>query len=257
MIIEKLEGSHYLIKLNRPEIRNAFNPEMINKLTHAFRTVHANKNIRSVTIEGEGSVFCAGADLGWMQSLVNSGVDANKLDAEKLHGLFHVIWNCEVPVICCVQGAAFGGALGIMAVADYVICEDKTQLCFSEVKLGIAPAVISEFLLKKCNTSLVSAWMLSGVPFSASEALSAGLVHHVASVGKMEIEKQRFLKHIYDSGPQAVRAIKKLLREIPSIKDKEVMETTTSLIAFLRASPEGQEGLKSFLEKRQPSWRLA
>ena len=114
MITEKLEGSHYTIKLNRPDVRNAFNPEMIQKLTHSFRTIHHEKNIRAVTIEGEGSVFCAGADLNWMQSLVNSTVDLNKLDAEKLHGLFSAIWNCEVPVITCVQGAAYGGAFGLM-----------------------------------------------------------------------------------------------------------------------------------------------
>ena len=255
MITEKIEGAHYSIKLNRPDMRNAFNPEMIQKLTQAFRTIHANKKIRAVTIEGEGSVFCAGADLGWMQSLVNSSVDANKIDAEKLHSLFHAIWNCEVPVISCVQGAAFGGALGIMAVSDYVICEEKAQLCFSEVKLGIAPAVISEYLLKKCNTSQASAWMMTGVPFDVKEAQVAGLVHRVVANGQLEAEKQKILKHIMDAGPEAIRAVKKLLRDIPHTKEKEVVDRTTSLIAFLRASPEGQEGLKSFLEKRQPSWR--
>ncbi len=255
MITEKLEGSHYSIKLNRPEMRNAFNPEMIQKLLHSFRAVHANKKIRVVTIEGEGSVFCAGADLGWMQSLVNSGVDANKLDAEKLHALFQAIWNCEVPVISSVQGAAFGGAIGIMAVSDYVVCEEKVQLCFSEVKLGIAPAVISEYMLKKCNSSQAAAWMMTGVPFTAQEAQVAGLIHRVVPAGQLEAEKQKVIKHIMDSGPEAVRALKKLIRDIPHTKEKEVMDRTTSLIAYLRASPEGQEGLKSFLEKRQPSWR--
>jgi methylglutaconyl-CoA hydratase len=255
MIIEKNEGLYYSIRLNRPDVRNAFNPEMIHKLTHAFKHMHHEPNIRAVTIEGEGSVFCAGADLGWMQSLVNSSVDQNKEDAERLHGLFHAIWNCEVPVVCCVQGAAFGGALGLMAVSDYVICDEKASLCFSEVKLGIAPAVISEYLLKKCNLSHASAWMLSGVPFSAREAEIAGLVHRVVPAHDISSEKEKFLKNILEAGPQAVRSVKSLLREIPHIKDREVMERTTSLIAFLRASAEGQEGLKSFLEKRKPSWR--
>jgi methylglutaconyl-CoA hydratase len=257
MITEKNENSIYSIKLNRPEIRNAFNPEMIQKLTHAFRNVHAQKDVRAVVIEGEGKVFCAGADLGWMQSLVNSSVDANKADAEKLYNLFHGIWNCEVPVISCVQGAAFGGALGIMAVSDYVICEDNAQLCFSEVKLGIAPAVISEFLLKKCNISHASAWMVTGAPFTPHEAQIAGLVNKVVPTADLQTEKKSFLKNISDAGPEAVRAVKKLLRELPLVKEKEVMDRTTSLIAFLRASSEGQEGLKSFLEKRQPSWRNA
>lgn len=256
MITEKNEGSHYSIKLNRPDVRNAFNPEMIQKLTHSFRTIHADKKIRAVVIEGEGPVFCAGADLSWMKSLVNSSVDVNKADAERLHGLFHTIWNCEVPVISVVQGAAFGGALGIMAVSDYVLCDEKAQLCFSEVKLGIAPAVISEYLLKKCNLSHASAWMMSGVPFTPEEAQVAGLVHRILPAGELQGEKQKFLKNILDAGPEAVRSVKRLLREIPQIKEKEVMDRTTSLIAFLRASPEGQEGLKSFLEKRQPSWRV-
>ncbi len=255
MITEKVEGSCYTIKLNRPEMRNAFNPEMIQMLTHAFKNAHANRSIRAVSIEGEGGVFCAGADLNWMQSLVNSSVDANQADAKKLHGLFQAIWNCEVPVVTTVQGAAFGGALGIMAASDYVVCEDKAQLCFSEVKLGIAPAIISEFLLKKCNVSHVSAWMISGVPFTTIEAGAAGLVHKVVALGKLQEEKTKFIKHITDSGPEAVRATKKLIREIPHIKEKEVVDRTTSLIAFLRASSEGQEGLKSFIEKRQPSWR--
>lgn len=255
MITEKNEGLCYSIKLNRPEMRNAFNPEMIQKLTQAFRTIHADKKIRAVIIEGEGSVFCAGADLKWMQSLVDSSVDANKVDAERLRGLFQAIWNCEVPIVSCIHGAAFGGALGIMAASDYVICDEAAKLCFSEVKLGIAPAVISEYLIKKCNISYVSGWMISGVPFTAHEALRAGLVHKVVSARNMQVEKQDYLKHMFEAGPEAVRAVKKLLREIPQIKEKEIAERTTSLIAFLRASPEGQEGLKSFLEKRQPSWR--
>ncbi len=257
MIIEKHEGNHYVIKLNRPEVRNAFNPEMIHKITETFNQLHHKKEIRAVIIEGEGSVFSSGADLGWMQSLVNSNVDVNQADAEKLHGLFQAIWNCDVPVLTCVHGAAYGGALGIMAVSDYVICEDDAKLCFSEVKLGIAPAIVSEFLLKKCNPSHVSAWMLSGVPFTAQEAQVSGLVHRVATKGNVQSEKNNFMKHILDSGPEAVRALKKLLREIPHTRDREVMMKTTNLIAYLRASQEGQEGLKSFLEKRKPSWRHA
>ena len=170
MILENREGSIHQIKMNRPDVRNAFNPEMIQKITQIFKNLHHDKTVRAVTLEGEGSVFCAGADLATMQSYVNASFDQNKADAEKLHGLFQSIWSCEVPVIACVQGAAYGGALGLMAAADYVICEEKAQLCFSEVKLGIAPAVISEFLFKKCNISFVSNWMISGMQLSAHEA---------------------------------------------------------------------------------------
>jgi methylglutaconyl-CoA hydratase len=255
MIIEKREGPYHSIKLNRPDVRNAFNPEMIQKLTQAFQRIHQEKSIRAIVLEGEGSVFCAGADLNWMQSLVNASFEQNKRDAEDLRQLFETIWTCEVPVVCCVQGAAFGGALGIMAVSDFVLCDEKAQLCFSEVKLGIAPAVISEYLMKKCNPSLISAWMISGMTLTSHEAATAGLVHRVVQGSEINSEKQKILKALSEAGPQALRATKKLIRDLSILPQKDVMPRTTTLIAELRSGAEGQEGLKSFLERRRPNWR--
>lgn len=255
MILEQRDANHLTIKLNRPDVRNAFNPEMIEKLTEAFKKTYNDTSLKSVTIVGEGSVFCAGADLGWMQSLVTADFSQNKKDAEKLHGLFQSLWQCPVPVICVVNGAAFGGALGLLACADYVICEEKAQMSFSEVKLGIAPAVISEFLMKKCNISFLNSWMISGLVIQPAEAEKAGLVHKVVSADKIQTEFDRYMKSINEAGPQAVRETKKLMRALIDGGVAHAFDKTTSLIAQLRVSPEGQEGLKSFLEKRKPSWR--
>jgi methylglutaconyl-CoA hydratase len=142
-----------------------------------------------------------------------------------------------------------------MATADYVICDEGANLCFSEVKLGIAPAVISEFLMHKCNWSHVSAWMISGLAFTPRQAETAGLVHSVVKPQEINREKDKILKNIFDAGPQAVRSTKKLLREIPELSQSQIVNKTTALIASLRAADEGQEGLKGFLEKREPSWR--
>lgn len=255
MINEIRNGHHLTIKLNRPEVKNAFNPEMIAQLTKAFKAVAKDKTVKSVTIEGEGPVFCAGADLAWMQSLVNKNLAQNKKDSEKLYEMFQALWQIPVPVICLVQGAAFGGALGLMACADYVICDEKAQISFSEVKLGIAPAVISEFILKKCNISLIQSWMISGLLITPQEAEKSGLIHKVVSADKIKEEYERYVKSIGDSGPQAIRETKKMIRDFVSSNFKSTSKKTTSLIAKLRVSPEGQEGLKSFLEKRKPSWR--
>lgn len=255
MVIEQRNAEHLVLKLNRPEVRNAFNPEMIDQLTNIFKGTQQDSQLKSVTLTGEGAVFCAGADLTWMQSLVTANFEQNKKDAENLRGLFQAVWDCPVPVICLVKGAAFGGALGLLACADYVICDEKTQMSFSEVKLGIAPAVISEYLLKKCNIGFLNAWMISGMVFDPSEAMKAGLVHQMGPDYKVQEEYDRYFKSVNDAGPVAVRETKKLLRELVSLNGVDSSLRTTSLIAQLRVSPEGQEGLRSFLEKRKPSWR--
>jgi len=256
MILVERNSDHLVVKLNRPDVRNAFNPEMIEKLTEVFRKTHQDPQLKSVSLMGEGGVFCAGADLGWMQSLVSADFDQNKKDAEKLHGLFQALWDCPVPVISVVRGAAFGGALGLLACSDYVICEDTAQMSFSEVKLGIAPAVISEFLIKKCNVSHLNAWMISGLLLKPVEVEKSGLVHVVVPQGSVQAEYDRYLKSLQQAGPHAVRETKKLTRLLLDPKWGSSRDLTTQLIARLRVSPEGQEGLKSFLEKRKSSWQV-
>ncbi|AFY03157.1 enoyl-CoA hydratase-related protein [Bdellovibrio bacteriovorus] len=244
------------VKLHRPEVRNSFNPEMIAELTRIFTDLEARKDLRAVVLQGEGKVFCAGADLNWMKEMVNFSFEQNREDSLKLFGMFEAIAQCSLPVIGMIHGAAFGGALGLVAVCDEVIAEENTQFCFSEVKLGIAPAVISAFVNKKAVAGKVRPLMLSGVVFNPHIAQQAGLVTEVVPVGEGHTALQKVLHGYMQCGPDAVRETKKLLNDIDTLNWADQRSRTTTVIAERRASNEGQEGLKSFLEKREPAWRL-
>ncbi|WP_374075933.1 enoyl-CoA hydratase-related protein [Bdellovibrio bacteriovorus] len=243
------------VKLNRPEMRNAFNPEMIAELTKTFQDLQTRRDLRAVVLQGEGKSFCAGADLNWMKEMVNFSFSQNREDSLKLFYMFESIANCMLPIIGQVHGAAFGGALGLLAVCDEVIAEEGTQFCFSEVKLGIAPAVISSFVNRKAVPGKIRPLMLSGVVFNPHVAQQAGLVTEVVPAGEGHTAVQKVLHNYLQCGPEAVRETKKLLNDLPFMTWGQQRDNTTTLIAERRASDEGQEGLKSFLEKREPSWR--
>lgn len=254
------QGPIARVQLHRPQVRNSFHPLMIKELKQAFFELSKNPEIRVVILSGAGSVFCAGADLQWMKSMVKFSYEENRQDAGELYQLFKAISDCSVPVIGQVHGAAFGGALGLLVTCDLVIAESKTQFCFSEVKLGLAPAVISSFVAKKCSLSQVGPWMLGGAVMSASQALGLGLVNEIVE-GEPALESvvrahaDVFLK----AGPEAVKATKKLLRDISKLQsddnsEQKIKELTVQVIAERRVSEEGQEGLSAFFEKRSPSW---
>lgn len=243
------------VKLNRPDVRNAFNPEMIAEITQTFHDLNARKDLRAVVLQGEGKSFCAGADLNWMREMVNFSFIQNREDSLKLFNMFEAIAKCTLPVVGMVHGAAFGGALGLIAACDEVIAEEGTQFCFSEVKLGIAPAVISSFVQCKTVPGKVRPLMLSAVVFNAHTAQQAGLVTEVVAAGEGHNAIQKVIHNYLQCGPEAVRETKKLLNDIGNMTWEQQRDRTTNLIAERRASAEGQEGLKSFLEKREPSWR--
>ncbi|WP_413585547.1 enoyl-CoA hydratase-related protein [Bdellovibrio sp. HCB274] len=243
------------VKLNRPDVRNAFNPEMISEITETFHQLHLRQDLRAIVLQGEGKSFCAGADLNWMREMVNFSYHQNREDSLYLFSMFEAIAKCTLPVIGLIHGAAFGGALGLVAVCDEVIAEEGTQFCFSEVKLGIAPAVISAFVQRKAVAGKVRPLMLSGAVFNPHVAQQAGLVTEVAPAGEGHTVLQKVLANYKQGGPEAVRETKKLLNDIANLTWEQQRDRTTHLIAERRASDEGQEGLKSFLEKREPSWR--
>lgn len=254
----KKENSVALVTLDRPDVRNAFNPEMIVEITKAFKDIQKDKSVRAVVLSGYGSHFCAGADLDWMKSMAKYTLAQNQKDAEKLYAMFSAIRDCDAPVIGKIHGAAFGGALGLISVCDVVLAESKTLFCFSEVKLGLAPAVISGFVSKKMRNSDLHRYFLTGSVFHADEAKSSGLIHIVVeSPQLLDQATEAFLENeVLAAGPIATRETKKLLRVLESHPtEAKLKATTTKLIAKLRVSPEGQEGLKSFLEKRSPAWR--
>lgn len=255
IVVTELDHVAY-VKLSRAEVRNAFNPEMIAEITAVFKSFNSRKDLKAIVLAGDGKSFCAGADLNWMKEMVNYSFEENKKDSLKLFEMFEAISDCELPVIGQVHGAAFGGALGLVAVCDEVIAEEATQFCFSEVKLGIAPAVISAFVQKKAVAGKVRPLMLSGVVFNAHIAQQAGLVTDVVTNGEAHIAVQKILSSYLAAGPEAVRETKKMLNKISSMNWQEQKDLTTEVIAQRRASAEGQEGLKSFLGKREPSWRV-
>lgn len=249
------DGPVLNISLNRADVRNAFNPEMITELTNVFTDVDKKKDIRMIGLFGEGKVFCSGADLSWMKDMMNYSFEQNREDAMKLHQMFDAAARCSIPIIGMIHGSAFGGALGLLAVCDYVVSETGAQFCFSEAKLGIAPAVISTFVLRKAVRGVVQPYMISGQVFDCETALRAGLVHEIVDTGKgLETLSARIQSWMH-AGPEASREVKKLLMDLESLDPAQQVERTTRLIAERRVSSEGQEGLRSFLEKRSPAWK--
>lgn len=243
------------IRLHRPEVKNAFDPEMIAELTRVFKEAAHRKELRLVRLTAEGSAFCAGADLRWMKESIDYGKEKNEEDARRLFALFEAAASLPMPLMATVQGAAYGGAMGLIAACDVVVAGEKTKFCFSEVKLGIAPAVISGFVLRKAVTGLAAPAMMSGRPFSARRALEMGLVHSIVEESTLEEKAEELARDFLIAGPEAVRATKTLIQEFLPTIPAEFRELSIRTIAERRVSAEGQEGLKSFLEKREPSWR--
>ena len=233
------------VTLARPERRNAFDASLIGELADAFAEV---ADARAVVLAGEGASFSAGADVGWMRSSVELTPDENVADALRLRSLLTAIDECPAPVVARVQGHAFGGGCGLVAAADIAVAAPDAAFAFSEVKLGLVPAVISPFALAKIGPSAARRYFLTGERFGAAEALRVGLVHEVA--GDLDAAVDRIVDELLAAGPEAVRAAKRLVLDAPLSG-----EQTARRIAERRASEEGQEGLKAFLERRQPRWR--
>lgn len=246
------------VALSRPEVRNAFNAQTISELTEVFSKAGREgpyKDARVVLLSGHGKSFCAGADLEYMKSMANFSHEENRRDGEKLFAMFDAVRTCEVPVIVHLHGHAMGGAVGITACADIALAETGTQFRFSEVRLGIVPAVISSFILSKMSPHWARRWMMTGETFDADAALEAGLVHFAGLPEEVVREKETVVKAILEAGPDAVKTTKRLLNEIYGQTPSQVKAKVVSVIADVRTSSEGQEGLSSFLEKREPMWR--
>ncbi len=250
-----IEGVVAKIVLNRPEVHNALNDTMISELTGAFENVAEEKNIRLVVLMGEGKSFCAGADLNYMKSIAGYGFEENVKDGKKLAALFRTVYDCPLPTVAVVHGAAFGGANGLLAACDIVIAEENTKFAFSEVKLGIAPATISPFVVKRIGEFGAKELMLTGKRFSAEEAEKWHLVNRVAPKEDLENVLNEYIKEFGNAAPEAVKTSKAMITKV--ITDNNLDSVTNEmaeLIAKLRASEEGQEGMAAFLEKRKPGW---
>ena len=231
------------VTLARPETRNAFDAALIAELAEAFVDVGT---VKAVVLRGDGPSFCAGADVDWMRASADLGVEENVADANALRRMLEAIDGCPAPVIAAVHGHALGGGVGLVACSDVVVAHDGTVFGFSEVKLGIVPAVISPFALRKIGESAARRYFVTGERFGAETALRIGLVHEVTS--DVDGDLERVLGELRTAGPRAARHAKRLVLERPDGAE------TARRIAERRASEEGQEGLRAFLERRRPSW---
>ncbi|OGT47000.1 MAG: hypothetical protein A3F17_05995 [Gammaproteobacteria bacterium RIFCSPHIGHO2_12_FULL_41_15] len=247
------EQSIARITLNRPEKLNAFNNEMINALKAAVLAAELTPSIRFIVLAANGKHFSAGADLNWMQSNIGKSEAENETDAKQLADLLQTLTHCKLPIICKVQGRSFGGALGLIACSDIVVASDVATFCFSEVKLGIIPATIAPYILRKIGLSRAMQYILSGNVFDAEKAHEFGLIHHIKPSVELDVETDKICQFLLKNGPHAMMAAKALLNQLQPIDEKIAVLTAKSL-AKIRISSEGQEGLKAFLEKRKPNW---
>ena len=248
------EGTRARVTMNRPDVRNAFNAELIAALRDAFTALSADDGVRSIVLAGAGKTFSGGADLNWMRAALALTEEQNVRDAEAMAEMLIAIDRCPKPVIARIQGAALGGGCGLAAVADIVVAASEAVFGFTEVKLGIVPAVISPFVLPKIGASNARALFVTGERFDAAHALRIGLVHHVVDSGALDARIATVLDEFRSASPSAIAAAKALVRDVAAATPSEATALTARAIAKQRTSPEGQEGLSAFLERRPAKW---
>ena len=249
------EGPVATVTLARPEARNALNVALIQELTRCFEELAEEEEVRVVVLTGEGSSFCAGADIGYMRDTAGFSYEENLEDARRLGEMFQAVDDLPKPVVAKVRGAAIGGGVGLVAVTDVAVAGEGTRFAFSEVRLGIAPATIAPFVVRKIGHSRARALFLTGERFDAEAAREIGLVHGVVPQGNLDSTVEQVVAQLLQGGSAAQAAIKELLRQIEATEPMEALGIMTQLIAELRVGEEGQEGLGAFLEKREPYWR--
>jgi methylglutaconyl-CoA hydratase len=260
LIVERTgpNGSVARVRLNRPEVHNAFNAELIVELRRLFKRFSDEPadSLRAVVLAGEGPSFCAGADVNWMRASLNLTREENEQDAMVMAEMFDAIDRCAAPVVARVQGAALGGGMGLCAVSDLVIAEAGARFGFTETRLGILPSVISPFVIAKIGETHARALFPGGRRFDATRALRIGLVHEVVE-GEAALDGavETAVKDLLAAGPTAARAAKAIIREVRGLPHESTRWHTARRIAGQRTSAEGQEGLRAFLEKRDPAWR--
>ncbi|EHJ91453.1 enoyl-CoA hydratase/isomerase family protein [Vreelandella boliviensis] len=246
------------LTLNRPEVHNAFDDSLIAELNEHLSQLHALAeagDVRVVVLGSEGKSFSAGADLNWMKRMVDYDLEDNLADSRKLAALMHGLDTLPCPTVCRVQGAAFGGAVGLAACCDIVIASGKAKFCLSEVKIGLSPAVISPYVQRALGERQMRRYALTAEVMDAETALKLGLAHQVVEHEALDSAVDAMLTTLLAGSPQAQRATKALMAEVAQAPDSDdTREHTCQVIAKLRVSQEGQEGLSSFFEKRRPVW---
>jgi len=243
------------ITLTRPEVRNAFNDEVIAQLTEAFSAVGERDDVRAVVLAAEGPAFCAGADLNWMRRMADYTREENLADAAALADMLRAIYECPHPTVARVQGHAFAGGMGLVAACDIAVSVDSATYCLSEVKIGLIPATISPYVIRAMGPRAAHRYSLTAEVFSAAEAHRIGFVHEVVGADALDAKVDDIVRALVNASPAAVRACKRLVQDVAEreISDSLVNDTVRG-IADIRVSPEGREGVQAFLNKRKPSW---
>jgi methylglutaconyl-CoA hydratase len=254
LLAVRREGAVAWVVLARPGVRNAFNAPLIAELRQTFEELGADEEIRAIVLSGEGQAFCGGADIAWMRDSLELTHDENLEGARELSRMYRAIDRAPKPVIGRVHGAALGGGAGLVAVCDVAVAVEGTIFAFSETKLGILPAVISPFVLAKIGMSQARALALTGERFDARRALAIGLIHEVVSEQALDAAVARVVADVLSASPSAIAATKRLFAQVAGLAYDATLEPTAAAIARQRTTPEGQDGLRAFLEKRKPTW---
>lgn len=242
------------ISLNRPEVHNAFNSIMVRELITAFEETKKDGAVRVVVLTGVGESFCAGADLNWMREIIRYSFEQNLKESLEVAELMHLIYTLPKPTIARVNGAAIGGGNGLFSACDIVIASERAKFGLSEVKIGLVPAAISPYVIRRIGESAAHELFLTGERFDARRAAEIGLVNKAVPHEALDEKVDEVIRLLLSSGPEAIASCKELLHKVPAMSLEEAKRYTADMIARLRVSQEGQEGMAAFLEKRKPKW---
>ncbi len=245
------------VTLNRPEVRNAFNEEVIGELSATFMGLGERDEVRCVVLTGNGPAFCAGADLNWMKRISDYSRDENIADAQALARMLRLVYSCPKPTIARVQGDVYAGGTGLVAACDIAVSVDTAQYCLSEVRLGLIPATISPYVIRAMGERAAHRYFLTAERFDAAEALRIGFVHEVVKAEQLDAKVGELAQALVNNGPAAMKACKQLVQDVGGRKiSATLVAATVEGIADIRATDEGREGIASFLGKRKPNWLL-
>jgi methylglutaconyl-CoA hydratase len=255
MLQQSIQSGVATLTLDRPEVRNAFNDELIARLTIAFHELGERADVRCIVLAANGQAFCAGADLNWMKRMANYTREENLEDAHKLARMLEVVYRCPKPTVARVQGDVYAGGTGLVAACDMAVSVDTAHYCLSEVKLGLIPATVSPYVVRAMGGRAAHRYFLTAERFGAAEARRIGLVHEVVTADALDGAVAAITQALLQAGPEAVASCKKLLHDVVGHDiGAGLVRRTVEGIADIRASEEGREGIQSFLAKRKPSW---
>jgi methylglutaconyl-CoA hydratase len=251
----RIDGPRATVTLRRPEVRNAFNTRLVAELSQAFHDLGLRDGVRCIVLAAEGPAFCAGADLHWMRGMADYARDENLADARQLAAMLRTVHECPVPTIARVQGDAFAGGVGLVAACDIAVGAREATFCLSEVRLGLVPATIAPYVVRAMGARAAHRWFLTAERFDAAEAQRIGLLHEVEAADALDARIDAIAAALCAGGPHAVRACKQLVLAVAGREvDEALVGHTVEVIADIRASEEGREGVQAFLQKRRPDW---